>query len=141
MFRRPIKVYWVQVVLFFSDSGGRLYKPNMGLSVVAVVVEVGSLPVAPPPAGVLVDVLGEPAEALSVALPLQHAAHEQLQWSRVQLLHGNVALETRQTTSGNIIQMHGCSNHLWLCFCSSFVLKIISMLEVGCSTGYCFGYC
>lgn len=121
MFWRPNKVYWVQVVLFFSDSGGsRLYKPNMGLSVVAV--EVGSLHIAPPAAGVLVDVLGEPAEALPVALPLQHAAHEQLQWSRVQLLHGNVALETRQTTSGNIIiQMHGCSNHLWLCFCSSFV--------------------
>lgn len=34
----------------------------------------------------LVDVLREPAEALAVALPLQHAAHEHLQWSCVQLL-------------------------------------------------------
>lgn len=109
MFWRPNKVYWVQVVLFFSDSGGsRLYKPNMGLSVVAV--EVGSLHIAPPAAGVLVDVLGEPAEALPVALPLQHAAHEHLQWSCVQLLHGNVALKTRQTLSGNhIIKMYGYS--------------------------------
>lgn len=40
----------------------------------------------------LVDVLGEPAEALAVALPLQHTAHEHLQWSCVQLLQGNVAL-------------------------------------------------
>lgn len=40
----------------------------------------------------LVDVLGEPAEALAVALPLQHTAHENLQWSCVELLHGNVAL-------------------------------------------------
>ncbi len=44
----------------------------------------------------LVDVLGEPAEALAVALPLQHTAHEHLQWSRVQLLHGNVALREKQ---------------------------------------------
>lgn len=44
----------------------------------------------------LVDVLGEPAEALTIALPLQHAAHEHLQWSRVQLLHGNVALREKQ---------------------------------------------
>lgn len=43
----------------------------------------------------LVDVLGEPAEALAVALPLQHTAHEHLQWSRVQLLHGNVALREK----------------------------------------------
>lgn len=40
----------------------------------------------------LVDVLGEPAEALAVALPLQHTAHEHLQWSCVQLLHRNGAL-------------------------------------------------
>lgn len=82
----------------------------MGLSVVAVVVEVGSLPVAPPPAGVLVDVLGEPAEALPVALPLQHAAHEQLQWSRVQLLHGNVALETRQTSFKCMVVLTTCGS-------------------------------
>lgn len=43
----------------------------------------------------LVDVLGEPAEALAVALPLQHAAHEHLQWSRVQLLQGDVALRDK----------------------------------------------
>lgn len=41
----------------------------------------------------LVDVLGQPAEALAVALPLQHAAHEHLQRSRVQLLYGNVSLK------------------------------------------------
>lgn len=40
----------------------------------------------------LVDVLGEPAEALAVALPLEHAAHEHLQWSCIQVLHWNVAL-------------------------------------------------
>lgn len=40
----------------------------------------------------LIDVLGQPAEALAVALPLQHTAHEHLQWSRVQLLQGNVPL-------------------------------------------------
>lgn len=51
----------------------------------------------------LVDVLGEPAEALAVTLPLQHAAHEHLQWSRVQILQGNVALgEEIQETSLNI---------------------------------------
>lgn len=41
----------------------------------------------------LLDVVGEPAESFAVALPLQHAAHEHLQWSRVQLLHGNGALK------------------------------------------------
>lgn len=40
----------------------------------------------------LLDVVGEPAESFAVALPLQNAAHEHLQWSRVQLLHGNGAL-------------------------------------------------
>lgn len=40
----------------------------------------------------LLDVVGEPAKSFAVALPLQHAAHEHLQWSRVQLLHGNGAL-------------------------------------------------
>lgn len=40
----------------------------------------------------LVDVLGEPAEALAVALPLEHAAHEHLQWSCIEVLHWNVAL-------------------------------------------------
>lgn len=44
----------------------------------------------------LVDVLGEPAEALAVALPLQHTAHEHLQWSCVQLLHRNGALREKQ---------------------------------------------
>lgn len=44
----------------------------------------------------LVDVLGEPAEALTVALPLQHTAHEHLQWSCVQLLQGNVALRMEE---------------------------------------------
>lgn len=44
----------------------------------------------------LVDVLGEPAEALPIALPLQHAAHEHLQWSCVQLLHGNVTLDKKK---------------------------------------------
>lgn len=40
----------------------------------------------------LIDVLGKPAEALTVALPLEHAAHEHLQWSCIQVLHWNVAL-------------------------------------------------
>lgn len=40
----------------------------------------------------LVDVLGKPAEAFAVALPLQHAAHEHLQWSCVQLLQRDIAL-------------------------------------------------
>lgn len=47
----------------------------------------------------LVDVLGEPAEALAVALPLQHTAHEHFQWSCVQLLHGNCALKEKQEKS------------------------------------------
>lgn len=50
----------------------------------------------------LVDVLGEPAEALAVALPLQHTAHEHLQWSCVQLLHGNITLrESRKKVTLN----------------------------------------
>lgn len=47
----------------------------------------------------LVDVLGEPAKALTVALPLQHTAHEHLQWSCVQLLQGNVALRMEEKKS------------------------------------------
>lgn len=47
------------------------------------------------PEGHLVDVLREPAEALAITLSLQHAAHEHLQWSRVQVLQWDVALETR----------------------------------------------
>lgn len=47
--------------------------------------------------GPLIDVLREPAEALAVALSLQHAAHKHLQGSRVQLFEGNVALSRRLT--------------------------------------------
>lgn len=43
----------------------------------------------------LVDVLGEPAEALAIALPLQHTAHEHLQWSCIQILQWNVTLEEK----------------------------------------------
>lgn len=42
--------------------------------------------------GGLVDVLGQPAEALAVALSPQHSAHEHLQGPRVQLLHRHVTL-------------------------------------------------
>lgn len=46
----------------------------------------------------LIDVLREPAEALAVALSLQHAAHEHLQRPRVQLLERDVALHTNTVT-------------------------------------------
>lgn len=38
---RPIKVYWDQVVLVFSEGEGRLVKPNMGLSKMVLVATVG----------------------------------------------------------------------------------------------------
>ena len=50
----------------------------------------------------LVDVLREPAEALAITLSLQHAAHEHLQRSCVQLLHRDIALETRPSALANI---------------------------------------
>lgn len=63
----------------------------------------------------LVDVLGEPAEALAVALPLQHTAHEHLQWSCVQLLQGNVALrmeEKKKKQKEKLNQIHfGTTTH------------------------------
>lgn len=43
--------------------------------------------------GASVDVLREPAEALAVALPLQHRTHEQLQRPSGQLRTGHFALE------------------------------------------------
>lgn len=49
----------------------------------------------------LIDVLREPAEALAVALSLQHAAHEHLQGPRVQLFEGNVALNTNTSSTGS----------------------------------------
>lgn len=74
----------------------------MELSVLVVTVGVLSGWVERPPssfhdgdadvAAPLLDVVGEPAEPFAVALPLQHAAHEHLQWSRVQLVHGKGAL-------------------------------------------------
>lgn len=70
---------------------------------------VAGLSIPPPPlmmvmmvvaaAAPLLDVVGEPAESFAVALPLQHAAHEHLQWSCVQLLHGNGALRVRRAGS------------------------------------------
>lgn len=88
----------------------------MGLSMMVLVVTVGRLEwlgLAPPPDGVvgggvgvlwgmaaLIDVLREPTETLAIALPLQHTAHEHLQWSRVQLLHGNVTLREKQEKKG-----------------------------------------
>lgn len=39
-----------------------------------------------------VNILGKPAEALAVALPLEHAAHEHFHGAGVQLLQGHVPL-------------------------------------------------
>lgn len=104
----PIKVHLDQVVTGFSGSEGRLVWPDMErgggghggrlewlgwasppppLMVVMMMVAV---------AAPLLDVVGEPAEAFAVALPLQHAAHEHLQRSCVQLLHGNGALRSKR---------------------------------------------
>lgn len=68
------------------------------------------LSVPPPPfmmlmlmvAAPLLDVVGEPAESFAVALPLQHAAHEHLQWSRVQLVHGKGALGEGGGQTGSV---------------------------------------
>lgn len=61
----------------------------------------------------LVDVLGEPAEALAVALPLQHTAHEHLQWSRVQLLHGNITLACRLSVQSKHFPQTLLADGLW----------------------------
>lgn len=110
---RPIKVYWDRVVLvslemeanlinmgteYDGGNGGRLEWLDLAPPILNVAdgggdddgdVLSGSWP--------LVDVLGQPAEALAVALPLQHAAHVHLQRSCVQLLQGNVSLGVEGT--------------------------------------------
>lgn len=106
----PIKVYLDQVVTGFSGGEGRLVDMELGV----VVVGVSSGWVEHPPSslddddddggggGSLLDVVGEPAESFAVALPLQHAAHEHLQRSRVQLLHGNGALGVKHSEGGGL---------------------------------------
>ena len=44
----------------------------------------------------LIDVLGHPAKAFSIALPFQHTAHEHFQRPGVQLLQRHTALEERR---------------------------------------------
>lgn len=44
-----------------------------------------------------VNVLGEPAEALTVALPLQHTAHEHFHGASIQLLQGHISLKEAKT--------------------------------------------
>lgn len=44
----------------------------------------------------LIDVLGHPAEALSIALSFQHTAHEHFQRPGVQLLQRHTALEEKR---------------------------------------------
>lgn len=103
----PIKVYLDQVVTGFCGSEGRLVGPGMSWVWWWLwAPRVAGLSIPPPPvmvvtaaAAPLLDVVGEPAESFAVALPLQHAAHEHLQWSCVQLLHGNGALRVKHRGS------------------------------------------
>lgn len=46
-------------------------------------------------AGPLIDVLGHPAEAFSVALPFEHTAHEDFQGPGVQVFQRHAALEEK----------------------------------------------
>lgn len=81
----------------------------------------------------LVDVLGEPAEALAVALPLQHTAHEHLQWSCVQLLQGNVALRTeeKKKQKEKLNQIHfGTTTHWYKAHLLYMILYVFYIDEI-----------